>query len=123
MPASLQLPKLSTYFWQMGEFCEEWKTTIVKHLLEKPGLDLINKNYTPISNLPFISKLVEKCMFKQLLGHCENHDQLLDFQSAYHKHYSTETSLIKLTTDILWSVERQQMTAVAVLDLSAVFDK
>ena len=106
----------------MGEFCEEWKTAIVKPLLKKPGLDLINKNYRSISNLPFISRLVEKCMLKQLLGHCKNHDLLLDFQSAYHECYSTETSLIKLTKDILWSMERQQMTAIAILYLSAAFN-
>ena len=89
-----------------GEFCEEWKTAIVKPLLTKPGLDLINKKYRPKSNLPFIPKLVEKCMVKQLLSHCENHDLLPDFQSAYCKHYSTETNLIKLTNDILWSMEK-----------------
>ena len=61
-------------------------------------------------------------MLKQLLSHFENHDLLPDFQSAYCKHYSTETSLIKLTNDILWLVERQQMTAIAILDLSTAFD-
>ena len=61
-------------------------------------------------------------MLKQLLGHCENHGLLPDFQSAYHEHYSTETSLIKLTNDILWSMERQQMTAIAILYLSAAFN-
>ena len=61
-------------------------------------------------------------MLKQLLGYCENQDFLSDFQSAYHKHYSTETSLIKLTNDILWSMEKQQMTAIAILDLSAAFN-
>ena len=106
----------------MGEFCEEWKTAIVKPLLKKPGLDLINKNYRPISNLPFISKLVEKCMLKQLLDHCENRDLLPDFQSAYCEHYSRETSLIKLTNDILWSMEREQVTAIAILDLLAAFN-
>ena len=52
-------------------------------LLKIPGLDLISKNYRPISNLPFISKLVEKCMLKQLIELCENHNLLPDFQSAY----------------------------------------
>ena len=61
-------------------------------------------------------------MFKQLLSHCENHDLLPDFQSAYHEHYSTETSLIRLSNDILWSMERHQLTAIAILDLSAAFD-
>ena len=119
LPMITQIVNLSL---TRGEFCEEWKTAVVKPLLKKPGLDLINKNYRPISNLLFISKLVEKCMLKQLLGHCENHYLLPDFQSAYHKHCNTETSLIKLTNDILWSIEKQQMTAIAVLDLSAAFN-
>ena len=56
-------------------------------------------------------------MLKQLLDHCKNHDLLPDFQSAYCEHYSTETSLIKLTNDILWSI-----TAIVILDLLAAFD-
>ena len=81
LPIITQIVNLSL---TTGEFCEEWKTAIVKHLLRNPGPDLINKTYRPISNLPFISKLVEKCMLKQLLDHCKNHDLLPDFQSAYH---------------------------------------
>ena len=90
--------------------------------LKKPGLDLISKNYRHISNLPFISKLVEKCMLEQLLKHCKIHNLLPDFQSAYWKHYSTETSLIRLTNDILWSMEREHITSLAILDLSAAFN-
>ena len=33
-----------------------------------------------------------------------------------------ETSLIKLINDILWAMERQEVTALTALDLSAVFD-
>ena len=116
LPAITQIVNLSL---TRGEFCEEWKTAIVKPLLKKPGLDLINKNYRPISNWLFISKLVENWMLKQILSHCENHDILPDFHSAYHEHYSTETSLIRLSNDILWLMERQQVTAMAILDLSA----
>ena len=105
-----------------GEFCENWKVAVVKPLLKKPGLNLISKNHRPISSLPFISKLVEKCMLKQLMEHCENHNLLPDFQSAYRKHYSMETSLIRLTNDILWSLERQHITSLAILDLLAAFD-
>ena len=38
------------------------------------------------------------------------------------KHYITETNLIKLTNDILWSMERQQITAITISDLLAAFD-
>ena len=100
-----------------GEFCKNWKIAVVKPILKKPGLDLISKNYYPL-----ISKLVEKCMLQQLMEHCKNHNLLPDFQSAYRKHYSMETSLIRLTNDILWSMERQHITSLAILDLSAAFD-
>ena len=88
LPAITQIVNLSL---TNGEFCKDWKVAVVKPLLKKPGLDLISKNYRPISNLPFISKLVEKCMLKQLLKHCKNHNLLPDFQSAYQKNYSTES--------------------------------
>ena len=99
LPAITQIVNMSL---TNGEFCKSWKVTVVKPLLKKPGLNLISKNYRPISNLPFISKLVEKCMLKQLIEHCENHKLLPDFQSAYRKNYSTETSLIRLTNSIPW---------------------
>ena len=119
LPAITQIVNLSL---TNGEFCKDWKVAVVKPLLKIPGLNLISKNYRPISNLPFISKLVEKCMLKQLLEHCENHNLLPDFQSAYQKHYSMETSLIRLTNDILWSMERQHITSLAILDLTAAFN-
>ena len=40
-------------------FCKEWKTSIVRPLLKKKGLDLQDKNFRPVSNLPFLSKLVK----------------------------------------------------------------
>ena len=83
-----------------GSFACNWKTAIVKPLLKKPGLDL-EKNYRPVSNLSFLSKLVEWCMLKQLLQHCEDNHLLPDFQSAYQANYSTETSLVKLVNNIL----------------------
>ena len=79
LPAITQIVNLSL---TNEEFCEYWKVAVVKPLLKKPGLGLISKNYRPISYLPFISKLVEKCMLKQLLKHNKNHNLLPDFQSA-----------------------------------------
>ena len=54
--------------------------------------------------------------------HCREHHLLPDFQSAYRKGYSTETSLMKMTNDIFWGMERKQVTAVIVLNMSAAFD-
>ena len=59
-------------------------------------------------------------MLKQLMDHFNENNLHQDFQSAYRKHYSTETSLIKMVNDILWNSERQNITTIVNLDLSAV---
>ena len=45
-----------------------------------------------------------------------------DYQSAFRKNYSCETALIKLTNDLLWTMERQEVIALVAVDLSAAFD-
>ena len=65
---------------------------------------------------------MEKCVLHQFNAHCERYDLIPDFQSAYRKGYSTETSLMKLCNDLLWSMERQEVTMVVLLDLSAAFN-
>ena len=60
-------------------------------------------------------------MLKQLINHCNTNCLKLDFQSAYRENYSTETSLIRMYNDILWSMEKQPVTMMVTLDLSATF--
>ena len=100
----------------------KWKATIIKPLLKKVGLDPIMKNYRPVSNLPFMSKLIEKCMLAQFNKHCEDKLLMPDYQSAYRSNYSCETSLVKLVNDILLDFENQNAVALVALDLSMAFD-
>ena len=105
-----------------GVFAESWKTSIVKPLLKKIGLDLIFKNYRSVSNLKFLAKLVEKCMLLQFNEHCSLNSLLPSYQSAYRKYYSCETSLLKLADNLLNEMENQRVSALVVMDLSAAFD-
>ena len=43
-------------------------------------------------------------------------------QSSYRKYHSTETALLKVLNDILTSMDRQEVTLLVLLDLSAAFD-
>lgn len=104
-----------------GVFANEWKTAIIRPLLKKNGLDVILKNYRPVSNLSYLSKIVEKCL-NQFMKFLESNKLLPDYQSAYRRGFSTETALLKLSSDILWKMERQEVTALVALDLSAAFD-
>ena len=105
-----------------GIFVNNCKTAIIKPLLKKSGLELIAKNYHLVSNLPFMSKLVEKCTLIQLNEHCNNQNLMLSYQSAYRANHSCETSILKLCNNILWAMERQEITALVALDLSVAFD-
>ena len=104
-----------------GEFCHIWKVAVVRPLLKK-GLNPIKLNYRPVSNLTFMSKVIEKCMLHQLKIHCDTYNLLPDYQSAYHENYSCETCLLRLTNDILWACEHQSVMFLTVLDLSAAFN-
>ena len=75
-----------------GTFATAWKTAVVRPLLKKKGLDIILKNYRPVSNLPYISKIVEKCALNQFIKYLESHRLLPDYQSAYRRGFSTETA-------------------------------
>ena len=98
------------------------KTAIIKPLLKKAGLELICKNYRPVSNLSFLSNILEKCALLQFNNHCTVNNLLPDYQSAYREHFSCETTLVKLLDDIVWNMETQKITAVVVIDLSAAFN-
>ena len=58
---------LMTCLLQRGVFVSQWKIAPLKSLLKKIGLDIIEKsNYRPVSNLSFLSHLVEKCVLIQI---------------------------------------------------------
>ena len=101
---------------------DHWKTALVLPLLKKLGLDLIFKNFRPVSNLPFVAKSAEKAVISQLSTHCATNAPLPENQSSYREHHSTETALLKVQNDILLSMDRQEVTLFVLIDLSAAFD-
>ena len=105
-----------------GEFYTNWKEALVKPLVKNRKLGKTLTNYRPVSNLQFISKIVEKVTLDQFTQHCNRNSLLPNYQSAYRQHRSCETSLVKLVNDILWAMEKQLVTVVVILDLSAAFD-
>ena len=59
-----------------GQYLDEWKIAVVRPLTEGPNLDTEYKNYCPISNLSFMSKLIEKAAQTQLMTHFIEHNLL-----------------------------------------------
>ena len=106
-----------------GIFPAPLKEAIVTPLIKKSNLDRdVLSNYRPVSNIPFLSKIVEKSAIKQVSEHLEQNNLAECLQSAYRPNHSTETALLKVKSDIQHAVGNKQVAFVVLLDLSAAFD-
>ena len=106
-----------------GYFPDKFKTAIVTPLLKKPSLDKsVLKNYRPVSGLNFVSKLIERTVSKQLKDYLSSNNLGNIYQSAYKAGHSTETTLLKIKSDIHLNLAQGLPTALVLLDLSAAFD-
>ena len=82
----------------------------------------ILKNYRPVSNLSFLSKLIDRMACVQLVNHLDKIGPYEVFQSAYKQLHSTETALLRVQNDILQAVDSRCGAILVLLDLSAAFD-
>jgi hypothetical protein len=99
------------------------KKAVVVPILKKQGHDFnILKNFRPISNLPFISKILEKVVLRQLQQHLCNNNLLEINQSAYRKGHSVETAVLSVLDSLLYNSDEKLVSIAALLDLSAAFD-
>ena len=102
------------------KFPEEWKFSIVNPLLKKPGLEEIQKNYRPVSNLSFISKVSEICVLNQIIRHLDDNAPLPNYQSAYRANHGCETALLELINDILWCFEWEYVCVLCTMAFDTV---
>ena len=105
-----------------GSFNKLWKLSTIVPLQKKAGSDTSLTNYRLVNNLPFLSKIVEKVILKQLQSHIDEHQLLTSRLCAYRPGYSTESVILKITNDVLLSMDLQCVTPLVAIDLSVAFD-
>ena len=106
-----------------GIFPSELRTALVRPLIKKLSLDPnVLKHYRPVSNIPSMSKILEKVVNDRLLEYLAANGLLEEYQSAYKAQHCTETALLEVQSNILESVDREKGVFLALLDLSAAFD-
>ncbi len=84
----------------LGYVPKTFKFAVIKPLIKRIPKDLVN--YRPISNLPFLSKILEKVASSQLYSFLEKNDICEDFQSGFRASHCTETALIRVKSSHLY---------------------
>ena len=88
--------KLGNQSLAIGQVPVAFKEAVIKPLLKKPNLDNNDlENFRPVSNFPFISKLLERIVSVQLTCYLEINKLNNEYQSAYRKNGSTETERLR----------------------------
>ena len=106
-----------------GVFPISCKSSIVVPLIKKNGLDCeVLKNHRPVSNLSFLSKIIEKIISVRILQHITDNGIIDGFQSAYKAGHSCETALLRVYNDIVITIGKGNGSFLVLIDLSAAFD-
>ena len=97
------------------------KVAKIMPLLKKPNIFKVD-NFRPISLLPCISKILEKCVFKQLNEYFEKHKLLYNSQYGYRQGHSTESACMELIDKLHQQLDNSKRPLCIFIDLSKAFD-
>ena len=81
-----------------------------------------NENFMPVTNIPFLPKLIEKAANNQIQKYLKVNDLYPTHQSAYREGHSCETVMFNIINIIQRSVHEKKMVMLVLLDLSSAFD-
>jgi hypothetical protein len=97
--------------------------SVLDPLIKKLGLDPeIWKNYRPVNNLLFFSKLTERVVSIRTEEHMNINNLHEPSAFAYKTHHNTETMMLGVTDQVLRGFDEDMATVVIFIDLSAAFD-
>ena len=98
-----------------------WKMAEITSIPKEGNHEQANNN-RPISLLPMLSKVCEKVVLNQVVSYLDINKRLSTEKSGNKKYHSTETSLIETTDTFLHAIDKKEVTAVILLDMSKAFD-
>ena len=106
-----------------GIFPQCFKSALVTPIVKKRCLDCNDlNNYRPVSNLCFIAKILEKLVLSQVSSYLNSHNLYNTCQSVYCPDHSTETALLIAVNDLFLSINKGNISVLALLDFSSAFD-
>ena len=79
----------------------------IGHSILKGDSSMICENYWAISNLPILSKILEKLVHKRLTNHLNKYELLFKHQYSFQKGESTEHAILYLRRNIVQTIEKK----------------
>ena len=117
------LTDLLNSFLASGIFPQCFKSALVSAILKKKCLEHNDlNNYRPVSNICFIAKIPEKLVLSQVSSYLNSHNLYNTRQSAFRSGHSTETALLKVVNDLFLSLNKGNISVLALLDFSSAFN-
>lgn len=120
----LLLPILTHIFnfsIRTSSFPSAWKQAIIIPLPKTSKPSSVS-HFRPISILPFLSKVLEHMIHRQLSNFISTSSLLSPYQSGFRSGHSTVTALIKVSDDIRMAMENKHLTLLVLLDFSSAFN-
>ena len=101
-----------------------FKQAMVRPFLKKPELDMNNlKNYRPVWNLSFVSKIIRKVVASRIKDPLDKHKLHDNQRSGYHSFHSTVSVLLRVHHDIATVLDNNSCSILVMLDLSAALQR
>ncbi len=86
-----------------------WKTAKTVPLPKNKRLQLSESNSRPISLLPCLCKIMEKCVYEQIQLYFSNNNLFTNFQHVYREKHSTATVLTQMVDDCIRQLNRGKL--------------
>ena len=107
--------------FETGIFPDSLKKAVVLPLFKKDDPEIMS-NYRPISILPKLSKIIEKCIKSRLLHYFSRNNLLNQVQFGFLPEKSTQDAMIHLTEQIYSNLHNKLSTLAIYIDFSKCFD-
>ena len=107
--------------FETGLFPDSLKKAIVLPLFKKDNPDLMT-NYRPISILPKLSKIIEKCLKSRLVHYFTRNNLFNQVQFGFLAEKSTQDAILHLTEKIYRNLHDNLSTLAVYIDFSKCFD-
>ena len=117
------LVRMANISIEKGELAVSWKRSRVTMIPKKTGYSEDPTCYRPISLTSCVGKLIERIVTGQLSSFLESNNLLVDEQSGFRGHRSTQDNLLFLTQKISETLARKKKCICIFFDIAKAFDK